>query len=135
MSKENLVDGKEFAKRLDELEKGVDYIDLAKREVWAKTIWILPKWAADVIMDTLARDARSSFIDESIQKEIANAYNEVKEVDYEKVKTLISTIFAEVRPLEGHTDPGAIQDCWNELMHLLGMTNGKYPHRIESFDM
>lgn len=32
MSREDLVDGKEFAKRLDELEEGVDYIELGKRE-------------------------------------------------------------------------------------------------------
>ncbi len=117
MPREDLVDGKEFAKRLDELEEGVDYIDLGKRH--AKTIWILPESAAEIILQTLAMDATSSFIDESIQNEIADAYNEIKTVDYERVRDLISTILAEVRPIEGHTDPGAIQDCWSELRSLL----------------
>lgn len=36
-----------------------------------------------------------------------------------KVSDLINTIKQETRPIEGHTDPGAIEDCWKELMELL----------------
>ena len=124
--------------KFSELKEGVDYIDLGARE--SKEIWILPESAGDIIMETLAIDATSSFIEESIQNSIVDAYNEVKRVDYERVRELISTILAEVRPIEGHTDPGAIQDCWNELRDLLDMApHGRYPskkyHTIESFDM
>ena len=32
---------------------------------------------------------------------------------------LLQTIKSETRPIEGHTDPNAIQDCWGEVFELL----------------
>lgn len=33
----------------------------------------------------------------------------------EDILDLIRVLRSETRPIEGHTDPNAIQDCWNEL--------------------
>ena len=60
--------------KFSELKEGVDYIDLGARE--SKEIWILPESAGDIIMETLAIDATSAFIEESIQNSIIDAYNE-----------------------------------------------------------
>ena len=84
-----------------------------------KTIWILPDSAADTIMETLSMDAHSSTFEPELRKEISEAYNEVKWIDPNKVSDLINTIKQETRPIEGHTDPGAIEDCWKELMETL----------------
>lgn len=32
---------------------------------------------------------------------------------------LLETIREETRPIEGHTDPGAIQDCWDEIIERI----------------
>ena len=37
----------------------------------------------------------------------------------EDLLDLIETIREETRPIEGHTDPGAIQDCWDEILERL----------------
>lgn len=32
---------------------------------------------------------------------------------------LIETVREETRPIEGHTDPGAIDDCWDEIIERI----------------
>lgn len=41
-------------------------------------VWILPLWAADTIMETLALDSVSSSIDEDIRNEIQKACDETR---------------------------------------------------------
>ena len=84
-----------------------------------KTIWILPESAADTIMETLSLDARRPGIEPDIRAEISEAVDRVNDIGNWKVSDLINTIKEETRPIEGHTDPGAIEDCWRELMELL----------------
>lgn len=40
-------------------------------------------------------------------------------MDIERVKKLCQVLRNETRPLEGHTDPWALQDCWNEIFKEL----------------
>ena len=118
---------------------GIGGLDLGFEQAGFQNLW------ANEVDSHQASIYKENFTDtklyeESIQNSIVDAYNEVKRVDYERVRELISTILAEVRPIEGHTDPGAIQDCWNELRDLLDMApHERYPsknyHTIESFDM
>lgn len=82
-------------------------------------IWVLPHWAATTIAETIAMDAESSFIDKEIRDDINKAQDQMKWVNHHKISELINDIKQETRPIEGHTDPGAIEDCWRELMEIL----------------
>ena len=35
-----------------------------------------------------------------------------------KLRELLETIRSETRPIEGHTDPEAIEDCWREVFEI-----------------
>ena len=39
--------------------------------------------------------------------------------DFRKLRSIVAALRAETRPIEEHTDPGAIQDCWNELSEAI----------------
>ena len=41
----------------------------------------------------------------------------------EELIELLKTIKDETRPIEGHTDPNAIHDCWNEAFEILDALN------------
>ena len=82
-------------------------------------IWVLPDWAATTIAETIAMDTQSSFFEPKLRDEIEKAQNEMKWISHHKVSSLLNTIKQETRPIEGHTDPGAIEDCWKELMEVL----------------
>lgn len=47
-----------------------------------------------------------------------------------KVIKILETIKGETRPNEGHTDPGAIEDCWNEVFEYLTDLNRKMDKAI-----
>lgn len=36
-----------------------------------------------------------------------------------KLVDVLRTIQRETRPIDGHPDPGAIEDCWNEVFEAL----------------
>jgi hypothetical protein len=38
-----------------------------------------------------------------------------------KKHELIKTLRSETRPVKGHPDHGAIEDCWEELKELIGL--------------
>ena len=82
-------------------------------------IWVLPRWAATRITETLPLDAESSFFGHELREDIRNALSKIESLNHFKVSALLNTIKQETRPIEGHTDPGAIEDCWNELMEML----------------
>jgi hypothetical protein len=39
--------------------------------------------------------------------------------EIERLRALLLTIKAETTPSEGHTDPKALVDCWNEVFDLI----------------
>ena len=43
----------------------------------------------------------------------------MKTVSGMDLKSVLETIMKETRPIEGHDDPGAISDCWNEVFETL----------------
>jgi len=40
-------------------------------------VWLLPTWASDIIMETLAMDAESSMIEHELREQIKKAYDRV----------------------------------------------------------
>ena len=82
-------------------------------------IWVLPHWAATRITETLTLDAESSFFGHELRQGIRNALSTINVVEQVMVSALLNTIKQETRPIEGHTDPKAIEDCWKEVMEML----------------
>jgi hypothetical protein len=43
----------------------------------------------------------------------------------ETLKRVINSIRQETRPIKGHTDPAAIQDCWNTVNDIIELVYSK----------
>ena len=51
-----------------------------------------------------------------------------------KLRDVLSTLQRETRPIEGHTDPGSIQDCWNEVFETLDRLDKFYATLFDPTD-
>ena len=56
------------------------------------TMWILPSKAADTIWETLMMDIESSMIEPSLRDEIREAQDEVRTVNFERVREILSEL-------------------------------------------
>jgi len=44
----------------------------------------------------------------------------MNEEEEKELKRLLRCIYSETKPIEGHTDPMALEDCWDEVWKILG---------------
>ena len=50
---------------------------------WTEVTWSLPKWAADLIFETLGMDAQSRAFDPALRTEIQQAIENIEEIKSE----------------------------------------------------
>jgi hypothetical protein len=48
-----------------------------------------------------------------------------KQVDFKLFRSALESIRRETRPIEGHTDPESIKDCWDEVFEDLDALEAK----------
>jgi hypothetical protein len=48
-------------------------------------------------------------------------YESLEEREIDLVQSLIGTIRKETKPIDGHTDPESLHDCWNSLEEIVGL--------------